>query len=725
VGVAGCTAASAHPATPTPAPPIPATYTVMAWTHTLLSPVSVPTNTPLVGLEVVVPGLGTLITDQNGQFTADLSSPTQVTIQLNGVHSGLVQGPNALTLQQTLQPGVNATLQLGTAGATEQELAHSTTWYWTHRVNEWARSILGNTPELALADQVAPTVNIGSTCNAYYSGNSINFYAAGGGCNNTSGASVIAHEWGHGLDDRYGGISQANGLSEGWGDICSLYLLDDPTIGHDFFTGGGGIRSGNNNRQYPSGAGVHDQGESWMGFAWKFRQNLRTAFGTTQAIAISDDLVLGSIAAAANNQQDAVLAVFLADDNDGNLANGTPHHSYLAAACQAHSLPYPPILAGYLTHTPLQSTVLQGTPRRVDVAAIAVSGSITQVRLHWNDGQARQRDMVPTGAASLWHALLPGRLATQTLQYHFEALHSTNIWLRLPASGEYQYLTQAEHRLFFDDFENGGVGWTHGAVSGTDDWEIGVPAGRSGPVWTDPGLAASGSRCAGTDLGGTSDGAYSPWSESWLRSPVIDCTGFTGIRLRFQRWNSCDSPADRLELRIAGMPIWLSPFTQVLESGWTVFETWTSIATNNPNVTIEFRIRSAGTPEYGGWNIDDVELFSMNAPVALPATLSLLPEQAQQGTPVTIGVSTMGSQPFLLAIGDSAGPTLVPGIPALHAGGSLITLFQFTDAAGAYSLTFPAPGASAVGTYWYSHVLTLDAGGAIVASNRFVNLFTQ
>jgi len=705
---------------------VPTTFTVMGWTHTAFSPVSTPTNIPLAGLEVLVPGLGTFVTDQNGQFTANLANPTQVSVVLNGVHSSAVAGPNPVTLQTTLQPGVNATLQLGSAASTEFELAHTTTYHWTWRVNEWARSILGNTTELAIADNVVPSVNIANTCNAYYTSNSINFYASGGGCNNTAGASVIAHEWGHGLDDRYGGISQVNGLSEGWGDICSMYLLDDPIIGHDFFSGGGGIRDGNNNQQFPNGSEPHAQGLSWMGFAWKFRQILRQALGPAQAIAISNDIVIGSIVANASNQPDAVVAVFQADDDDGQLGNGTPHYSQLVAACNQHSLPYPPLMNGYLQHSQLATTWQQNTPRRIDVDAIPFTGSFTQVRVHWNDGTWHQRNLIPSGTPNRWHGLLPGQAAPNTTMYHIEAQHSASSSHRLPATGEWAYLTVAERRIWFEDFETGGPGWTHGATTGVDDFEIGAPAGRSGWGWLDPGAAFSGTQCAGNDLGQTTDGAYAAASNCWLRSPPIDCVGFHGVRLRLKRWISCAGPTDRVEVRCNGTFVWTNSYTLLADSAWSTQEFAIPTADNQPNVVLEFRLISSGTIQYGGWNLDNVELYTLSAPVPLPAALQLLPEQAQQGTPVTITVNALPSRPFLLALGDTAGPTSVPGFPTLQVGGAgLFLLIGTTDVGGVFSLPFTAPPSPLVGSYWYSQVLTLDAANGLITSNPFVSLFTQ
>ena len=40
--------------------------------------------------------------------------------------------------------------------------------------------------------------------NAFFNGSSTNYYLAGGGCNNTAFSTVVAHEQGHWLNQRYG-----------------------------------------------------------------------------------------------------------------------------------------------------------------------------------------------------------------------------------------------------------------------------------------------------------------------------------------------------------------------------------------------------------------------------------------------------------------------------------------------------------------------------------------
>jgi hypothetical protein len=333
-----------------PAAPIPTTVTVMAWTRTGADAFSGLQNIPFPGLELSVPGVGAVETDDNGEFVIDINAPVTITINgLNGRHHAQVSGSSAPSGSVTVQPGINATIQLLSSTASTAQAAHTTASYWTDRSNEWARSILGNTSQLNTADNVGINVNINNTCNATYGGNNTNYYQAGGGCSNTAFSTVVAHEWGHGLDDRYGGIanSVAEGLSEGWGDIIGMYQVDSPILGSGFQSPGQGIRNGNNNRVWPytSGVSPHGAGEVWMGWAWRFREALRSSVGTAAAIQISEDVVLGSIVADATTRENAVLEVFIADDDDGNLLNGTPHYSELEAASIQKGIPYPEVPA--------------------------------------------------------------------------------------------------------------------------------------------------------------------------------------------------------------------------------------------------------------------------------------------------------------------------------------------------------------------------------------------
>ena len=721
------------------APPTVTPITIMGWVRDGQSAVSPLTNMPLVGLEVSVPGIGTMVTDQNGQISPDLTAPVTITVNVNGIHSQLVSGANAPTASATVQPGVPQTIQMSTQAASSNESAHLATWYWIHAINEMCRSILGNSTQLNTADNVRPTVNIASSCNAYYTNNTVNFYAAGGTCNNTGFSTVVVHEWGHGLDDRYGGISQTQGLSEGWGDIVGMYIVDNPIVGIAFQTNGGYVRNGMNSTLYPPPTEVHAAGEVWMGFAWRLRENLRAALGTQQAIAISNDIVIGSIVANAVEQPGAVTQVFLADDNDGNLNNGVPHYSQLSAAATAKNLPYPQIQVASVTHIALGNTTQRMTPRKVTcTAAIVSSGTINQVRLVYNAAGSGQqtRSMIPSSQTDGYQALLPGIMSGQ-VTYHIEAVHSSGLTVRLPVSGEYSYNVSVPPTgpftgFYSETFDSGAAGWTHGRTAGTDDWQLGAPSGKSGSSsgvsWRDPTGTYAGSGSYANDLGnGTTNGAYVANSDNYLRSPSINCTGRTGVTLRFVRWLTCEEGIyDQATVRVNGTVVWANALNgHHQDLAWQLVEIAIPAADNNPSVQIEWHLTTDGGLQLGGWTIDNVELGERFTP-PLDAQLRMTPEQSVGNTPTSLVVTTNGPELFMFLLGDTSGPTFLPGIPMLQVGGGMINFLAITNAIGLYNVTFNSPmPPSALGTEWFSQVLTFDASFNVIVSNPYRNLFTQ
>ncbi|MBM3973311.1 MAG: hypothetical protein FJ301_04335 [Planctomycetes bacterium] len=748
-GFVGCNVAkaapAAAPATTAAMPPVPTTVTVTGWTRTGIDAFAALVNVPIPGLVVAVPGLGNYTTDNNGQFTIDIASPVTISIgTLDGRHHNPISGANAPAANVTVNPGVPASIDLLTAAATANEAAHTSTSYFVDRTNEWCRTILGNSTQLATASNVAVTVNIASTCNAYYTGNTINFYQAGGGCSNTAFSTVVAHEWGHGIDERYGGISNTNaeGMSEGWGDILGCYLMDTPLLGSGFQTAGVALRRGDNTFLYPySGSSPHAAGQVWMGFAWRLRERLRAAFGTAQAVAISQDIVVSSLLANASTRPDGVREVFIADDNDGNLLNGTPNYDHLAGAATDKAIPYPVKQEVSITHTALGNTSEQLKPRRVDVSASPIAaGSVSQVRVVYNVGAGNvTRVLVPNGVADGYVALLPGR-NSGTTTYYFEAVHSNNSVTRLPQTGTFTYTTNVATTGPFVGFYNEGFtaganGWTAGNYTGTaQDWQLGAPAGKSGTAngipWADPTAASANGNIYGTDLGNTVwNGQYYASRSYWLRSPAINCSGRTGCFLRFRRWLTVEEGIyDRAEIYVNGTLVWGNPANgNLLDTTWSTVEYAIPMADNQAAVTVEFRITTDGALNLGGWNIDDIELGTKQI-LLLPAELTMLPEQAQQGATINLAVATtQPTWPYILAIADAPGPTAVPGFPTVQVGGFINLFTGTTDGAGLSTSSFLAPNIpSTTGVFFYSQVVTLDPTfTTFVASNAFVNLFTQ
>ena len=327
------------------APMAALTGTVMGWVNLGHNPLDALVNRPIPNLRVTSSS-GSAYTNAAGKFSIANSGTTAVTVSatLTGRHSKRVrtQTGTQMSASKSITPGTPGTIQLGTATMGELDRSQTTTYWFTDDCNVWFRGLLpGSTGPMNTLSTMNPRVNIPSSCNAYYTNFTINFYNQSSTCNMTAYETVVQHEWGHGADHAFGGLTQTDGLSEGWGDTLCTYRSAQPIVGPKFRKNGSSIRTALNTRTYPAGGGVHQQGQTWMGFNWDVRMNLIATHGSAAGIIIAEKIVIASIAADAKNQPNAVREVFILDDDDGNLNNGTPNYYDLEKAALKRTLPYP------------------------------------------------------------------------------------------------------------------------------------------------------------------------------------------------------------------------------------------------------------------------------------------------------------------------------------------------------------------------------------------------
>ncbi|MCR9243758.1 MAG: hypothetical protein NXI31_01915 [bacterium] len=348
------TTAATSPATARPGTgKLPVTGTVRSYVADGFGPGTAAVNRPLAGVRVTVRGGGSALTDLSGWFSIPHagSAPVTVDVSFNAAeHVGTMTAVRGMPMSTTatITPGTPGSIQVYDANASEFEIAQSTAFYYTDRVARFARQahILGNHPNLMALQSLVVRVNDNLTlCNAYYVPGQppgVRFAAASvaAGCPNFAFPTVIEHEWGHGLDDAFGGFA-FDKLSEGWADIVANYSTGQPIIGEDFYGPGQHVRDARNNEQYPNGVG-HAGGLPWMGGAWKLRERLIARHGAVAGRQLAESLVIGSIAADARSIPAAVREIYLLDDNDANLNNGTPNCAELLASFTSdHSIPSP------------------------------------------------------------------------------------------------------------------------------------------------------------------------------------------------------------------------------------------------------------------------------------------------------------------------------------------------------------------------------------------------
>jgi hypothetical protein len=278
----------------------------------------------------------------------------------------------------------------GSGGAGNTHAAR-TQFYHLNRAKEIGRSWLpGNA---WLRTQLGARVNLNSTCNAYWNGATVNFYRSGGGCGNTGEIAAIAlHEYGHGLDDNDGNGSLTDlGTAETYGDWTAALVTHDSCMGPGFRSGncGGygdactsctGVRDIDWARHssetphtvsnfthllcpayfgYEGPCGREGHCESYISSEalWDFVNRDLPDPGSPAAWAVAERLWYLSRATATTAFTCTTSAIpwtsngcgagslwrtlRAADDDDGDLTNGTPHSCHLFAAFDRHGIACP------------------------------------------------------------------------------------------------------------------------------------------------------------------------------------------------------------------------------------------------------------------------------------------------------------------------------------------------------------------------------------------------
>jgi len=215
-----------------------------------------------------------------------------------------------------------------------------------------------------LNQTVVTNVNIADVCNAFWDGSTTNFFQSGGGCSNTGTiADVMYHEWGHGLDQNTNLGDGSTG--EATGDITSMHITHDARIGPYFETNGNPVRDLDRNRvgyvasvanlnafcpvcqlnqctNGPYGHEVHCEGEIYGQAHWELAQTLAAKYGYNTGWQELERIYFLSLAQAdtmvATQAQNVYGAYLAVDDDNGNLADGTPNCLEIYNAFSAHGI---------------------------------------------------------------------------------------------------------------------------------------------------------------------------------------------------------------------------------------------------------------------------------------------------------------------------------------------------------------------------------------------------
>jgi len=533
------------------------------------------TNEPLANLRVTIGGID-YYTDTFGVLNVPtLNAPISATMSLDGKWSTVIaiNGSSGVTPSFTNPIAANGLVYTYPTAAPSSD-RHVNAYYHVNRVHDFMK---GYFPSFIDMDFPLPTnVDVTSgTCNAFYSGSSINFFAAGGGCNSFAECGdIIYHEYGHGISDNFyasmGVGTIFNGaLNEGSSDVWGISITEDPVLGKGASPNGGIIRRYDlAPKVYPVDiiGEVHADGEIIAGAWWDVAVNLSSVDTMTQ---IFTDTYYstpdGPDGTEGQVYHEVLIGALQSDDDDNNILNGTPHFAQIITAFARHGI----YLLGdaSITHTEIPNQP-ENTPVNISATFNVTSpGYFKNLLLHYRQrgGQWDSVIMVNQQATSVFNAQLAGQPAGTIIDYYMTVVDTFGMVnvsfpqsydpLAAPSSVTipYQFGVGIAPKMTVD-FETPLSGWTVGNVIGDNatagKWIIAKPVGSflttaAGTLAVQPNMdhtTGTTGQCLVTgNAGSTSSGigvADVDGGKTTTITQVFDVSGFVEPVIEYWRWYS-------------------------------------------------------------------------------------------------------------------------------------------------------------------------------------------
>lgn len=154
---------------------------------------------------------------------------------------------------------------------------------------------------------------------------------------------------------------------------------------------------------------------------------------------------------------------------------------------------------------------------------------------------------------------------------------------------------------------NTNPGWTLGT-----GWAFGTPVGTCG----DPTSGFTGSSVYGYVISGGGCYTNSITPIRYLTTTAINCSGLSGVQLRFRRWLNIE-PSDRANIQVSrNGTTWTDAWNYITatltETSWSLqTHDISSVADGQSTVFIRWGMGPTNTATtMGGWNLDDVEILA-------------------------------------------------------------------------------------------------------------------
>lgn len=523
-------------------------------------------------------GASNYVTDGTGFVATTNMGPATVNFELAGLWSTVETNGVMPTMSATLNGGANIV-----SFDTDANIRELSAFYHVNIVHDHHKSYM---PTFTGMDFSLPTnVDVAGTCNAFYDGSSINFYAQGGGCTSfATVADVVYHEYGHGINDNYysdqGSFFINGAMGEGYADFWAYSITENAVLGYgtdaavvtDFIR-----RYDENRKVYPIHivGEVHADGEIIAGAWWDTYLNLGSDMNATTLLFV--EAYAGLQATAMNGNEgtaftDVLIDALLADDIDANILNGTPNGQQIVDAFDLHGIHL--ISNATLAHNPVLTSA--------GAANIPVNATLN-LNFPYTNYLSAVKCFYRLNSSPTWNNLpmtnvsgnnytvdLPAQPNGTVIAYYVGAEDINGFLSAVIPRGADQPDPNLPHYCmvgydlegtddgsdFFQDFGN----WTTGLPSDnntTGDWTFGIPTGS----YSDVGPPIDTSTCVQPYYQHTPGGSFCWFTgnapnandglgtndvdagHTTLVSPVIDMTAYTNPTITYFRWYTNNPPS--------------------------------------------------------------------------------------------------------------------------------------------------------------------------------------
>ncbi|MEO6777578.1 MAG: DUF4215 domain-containing protein [Kofleriaceae bacterium] len=577
-------------------------------------------DTPAHTATIAVNGVATT-TAANGTFGWGGTAPATVAPSCTGSEVMVVnQAGTAATATLDVQPGGGV---IWNAANSELDDAQVSTYVYGTVAAERALRIDPATS--AWLDPFVFYVNESNPCNAFSSGTEVHLARGTSTCENTGRvADIVMHEFGHSLHFHESipdvGAYQLQ-LSEGLADFNAANITEDSGIGRGLdFTDAPArdIDPVGYEYHYPQDVtfDAHATGLIVSGALWDLRKALIVQLGHDPGVALTEHTFLGVLRRGADlpTSYDAAL---IADDDDGDLANGTPHFCAIQRAFGVHGLA--PDFVDLVIGTPRLADFTIHVPVTVPPAGPCPARQVLGIHVLWKvgDGVVNDLELAPNGDD--WSAAIPVQPDGTVVAYSVDITLDDGTQRSLPdnpADPMYQAFIGTATPIWCEPFDHAPSTWTTSG-SAPAEWQWARPSALDLPSG-DPATTVTGDYVYGTNL--ANGGAYGAGETTATTTPAIDTSAFQIVHLQYWRWLTVDDHQLDQAVIAAGTAsldsLWHNATNAAgtlahVDREWRFQDLDLTPHLDHGSVAVSWQLQTDGTGERGGWNLDDVCIVGM------------------------------------------------------------------------------------------------------------------